>query len=409
MEGDTISTILDSWPYIKQACERFPYLEGCLTESIIDNCLTFKQMYNPFSYSSHSTLGLIYHGANFICQDGYDAIKNSVMCATKHCKINQKNCSTIETSINKCSDKTKKICDHQKYNIFHLFLRLRECSKAPNCHFCKQANEDLYGILDRWFKKGSNRYGIKELKNKIENLQSLNEEIQLTALKEIHNDLSEIRPQIKIYIEMGIVPVLIQCLDSFNTSIQFEAISCLQKLGNSKIDHVEAIIDTGTLPQLVHRILTTESDEISGKIIEFFAILITIKPNLHEYYKDLKIVEPLLLSIFPETASKKIKTKIATILASISHENDWAPTLETRNTVEDLFPLLTELVNHHESEVLIDIIEGYIGYKQQKDDVKIYVTFEVFETLINFLGQNDSILETLIFQVLEFIKGKNLI
>lgn len=71
-EGDKYSVILNSWSYLKEACDKFGYLESCLGKEIIKECLNFQQFWNPFGSSSSATLGLLYHGAKFACQKGYD-------------------------------------------------------------------------------------------------------------------------------------------------------------------------------------------------------------------------------------------------------------------------------------------------------------------------------------------------
>ncbi|KAF6021163.1 KPNA3 [Bugula neritina] len=185
------------------------------------------------------------------------------------------------------------------------------------------------------------------------NAASSDPTIQLAAVQSARKLLSSDRnPPIDELIESGILPILVQCLDrDDNASLQFEAAWALTNIASGTSEQTRAVVECGAVV-LFLRLLSSPHQNVCEQAVWALGNIIGDGPQCRDYVIQLGVVDPLLKFISDEIPMTFLRN-VTWVIVNLCRNKEPPP---PSDTVQRLLPALCVLINHSDTNILVDTV-----------------------------------------------------
>lgn len=182
--------------------------------------------------------------------------------------------------------------------------------------------------------------------------QSPDPETQMTAVTQARKLLSSDKnPPIDDLITSGILPILVNCLNSTNAALQFEAAWALTNIASGTSDQTRAVVQAGAVPQFLE-LLKSENMNVCEQAVWALGNIIGDGPHFRDYCIELGIIGPLLKFVNPEIPIAFLRN-VTWVMVNLCRSKDPPP---PRHIVQALLPALAQLIHHHDTSILVDTV-----------------------------------------------------
>jgi hypothetical protein len=143
-------------------------------------------------------------------------------------------------------------------------------------------------------------YDRSNLQEIVTQAQSPDPEVQMLAVTQARKLLSSDRnPPIDDLISSGILPILVNCLESTNATLQFEAAWALTNIASGTSEQTRAVVQAGAVPHFL-KLLDSQNMNVCEQAVWALGNIIGDGPHFRDYCIELGIVQPLLKFVAPE-------------------------------------------------------------------------------------------------------------
>lgn len=228
----------------------------------------------------------------------------------------------------------------------------------------------------------------KSLDQLVVKAQSANMEEQLQAVSVARKILSRDKnPPIDELVRCGIVPVLVACLQSENSSIQFEAAWALTNIASGNSMQTRTVVEYGAVPLFI-QLLSSPHAYVCEQAVWALGNITGDGPVCRDYVISQGIIPPLLSFVNSETPITFLRN-VAWTLSNLCRNKDPPPPFES---VCMCLPALVELVQHQDNEVKVDACWALSFLADGKTkQIQVVVESSVIPRLIPLLEQSDKI------------------
>nr|CAD2175753.1 unnamed protein product [Meloidogyne enterolobii] len=134
----------------------------------------------------------------------------------------------------------------------------------------------------------------------VEQAQSPDPEVRMWAVTQARKLLlSDRNPPIDDLISSGILPILVNCLESTNSTLQFEAAWALTNIASGTSEQTRAVVRAGAVPHFF-KLLDSQNMNVCEQAIWALGNIIGDGPHFKDYCIEMGIVQPLLKFVAPE-------------------------------------------------------------------------------------------------------------
>ncbi|XP_046736857.1 importin subunit alpha-3 isoform X1 [Diprion similis] len=176
---------------------------------------------------------------------------------------------------------------------------------------------------------------------------------QLIAVQSARKLLSSDRnPPIDALIDSGILPILVHCLDRHDhPSLQFEAAWALTNIASGTSAQTQAVVKAGAVP-LFLRLLLSSQQNVCEQAVWALGNIIGDGPALRDYVINLGVVPPLLTFIKPDIPITFLRN-VTWVIVNLCRNKDPPPPV---GTIKDILPALNVLILHTDINILVDTV-----------------------------------------------------
>uniref|UniRef100_A0AC34RSE6 AMP-dependent synthetase/ligase domain-containing protein n=1 Tax=Panagrolaimus sp. JU765 TaxID=591449 RepID=A0AC34RSE6_9BILA len=234
-------------------------------------------------------------------------------------------------------------------------------------------------------------YDKQELHSIVSQARSSNPKTQMVAVTKARELLSSDKiPSIDDLIEIGIVPILVQCLASPNASLQFEAVWALTNITAKTSEQTQAVVQAGAVPHFL-KLLRSPDLKVREQAIWALGNIIGDGPHFRDYCIQLGIVEQLLKCAAPEISLNFLRN-VTWVMTNLCRNKD--PSL-SRETITALLPALAVLIHREDTEILIDTVRA-LSYLTDgnNEHIQLVIDCGVVKNLVDLLGHSEVKVQT---------------
>uniref|UniRef100_A0A7E4UX46 Importin subunit alpha n=1 Tax=Panagrellus redivivus TaxID=6233 RepID=A0A7E4UX46_PANRE len=221
--------------------------------------------------------------------------------------------------------------------------------------------------------------------------KSDNPEIQMTAVTQARKLLSSDRnPPIDDLITSGILPILVECLRSTNTNLQFEAAWALTNIASGTSSQTQAVVHAGAVPYFLE-LLRSPNINVCEQAVWALGNIIGDGPHFRDYCIQLGIVEPLLKFVTPEIPLNFLRN-VTWVMVNLCRSKDPPP---SREIVCSLLPALSVLIHHHDVNILVDTVWA-LSYLTDggNEQIQLVIESSVVKDLVPLLDHSEVKVQT---------------
>ncbi|XP_067949346.1 importin subunit alpha-3-like [Watersipora subatra] len=192
-----------------------------------------------------------------------------------------------------------------------------------------------------------------QLSDIVMNASSDDPSVQLAAVQSARKLLSSDRnPPIDELIASGILPILVACLNKDdNASLQFEAAWALTNIASGTSEQTRAVVECGAVT-LFLRLLYSPHQNVCEQAVWALGNIIGDGPQCRDYVIQLGVVEPLLKFI-NDAIPMTFLRNVTWVIVNLCRNKEPPPPIET---VTRLLPALCVLINHSDTNILVDTV-----------------------------------------------------
>uniref|UniRef100_A0A915NMG2 Importin subunit alpha n=1 Tax=Meloidogyne floridensis TaxID=298350 RepID=A0A915NMG2_9BILA len=248
-------------------------------------------------------------------------------------------------------------------------------------------------------------YDRTNLQEIVEQAQSPDPEVQMLAVTQARKLLSSDRnPPIDDLISSGILPILVNCLESTNSTLQFEAAWALTNIASGTSEQTRAVVQAGAVPHFL-KLLDSQNMNVCEQAVWALGNIIGDGPHFRDYCIELGIVQPLLKFVAPEIPLNFLRnvrkeffdgkgdvvkeclpvTKQGSlVMVNLCRSKDPPP---NRQIVQMLLPALAMLIHHQDTSILVDTVWA-LSYLTDggNDQIQLVIDSGVVQFLVPLLA-----------------------
>jgi len=230
------------------------------------------------------------------------------------------------------------------------------------------------------------------LESIVEKAQSPDHATQLAAVQAARKLLSSDRhPPIDALILSGILPVLVNCLQSTdNPSLQFEAAWALTNIASGTSQQTQAVVAAGAVP-LFLQLLNSPHQNVCEQAVWALGNIIGDGPALRDYVIQLGVVQPLLTFISPEIPISFLRN-VTWVVVNLCRNKDPPPPVAT---IKEILPALSMLIHHTDINILVDTVWA-ISYLTDggNEQIQMVIDIGVVAKLVPLLSHREVKVQT---------------
>uniref|UniRef100_A0AC34F2V1 Uncharacterized protein n=1 Tax=Panagrolaimus sp. ES5 TaxID=591445 RepID=A0AC34F2V1_9BILA len=184
-------------------------------------------------------------------------------------------------------------------------------------------------------------------KELVEEIQSWDLESQLSAVTNIRKLLSaETKPPINAFINVGVVPPLVQCLSSTNQELQHEAAWCLTNIASGNVEQTKHVVEAGAVPYFI-KILNDGNNKLCEQVLWGLANISTDNNHRELLFEKEIILE--FKQLLNSNLSNNALKEVAQIIVNLSETKIF---IKDFQKTADFLSLILKLLQSDEDEVL---------------------------------------------------------
>jgi len=234
-------------------------------------------------------------------------------------------------------------------------------------------------------------YDMQQLHQIVAQAQSPDPETQMLAVTQARKLLSSDRnPPIDDLIDSGILPILVECLRSTNSSLQFEAAWALTNIASGTSEQTQAVVQAGAVPYFLE-LLRSPNLNVCEQAVWALGNIIGDGPHFRDYCIQLGIVEPLLKFVAPEIPLNFLRN-VTWVMVNLCRSKDPPP---SREIVLALLPALAVLIHHQDTSILVDTVWA-LSYLTDggNEQIQLVIDSGVVKSLVELLGHQEVKVQT---------------
>lgn len=220
---------------------------------------------------------------------------------------------------------------------------------------------------------------------------SSNIAVQLNAVQSARKLLSSDRnPPIDALIESGILPILVNCLCSEASALQFEAAWALTNIASGSSEQTQAVVNAGAVP-LFLQLLLSPYQNVCEQAVWALGNIIGDGPALRDHVIKLGVVQPLLSFVKPDIPITFLRN-VTWVIVNLCRNKDPAPPAPT---ICDILPALNVLIHHTDLNILVDTVWA-ISYLTDGGNMQIQMVIDsgVVSKLVPLLSHKEVKVQT---------------
>uniref|UniRef100_A0A914H1U1 Importin subunit alpha n=1 Tax=Globodera rostochiensis TaxID=31243 RepID=A0A914H1U1_GLORO len=234
-------------------------------------------------------------------------------------------------------------------------------------------------------------YDRSNLQEIVVQAQSTDPEVQMLAVTQARKLLSSDRnPPIDDLISSGILPILVNCLESANATLQFEAAWALTNIASGTSDQTRAVVQAGAVPHFL-KLLESPNMNVCEQAVWALGNIIGDGPHFRDYCIELGIVQPLLKFVAPDIPLNFLRN-VTWVMVNLCRSKDPPP---NRQIVQMLLPMLAVLIHHQDTSILVDTVWA-LSYLTDggNDQIQLVIDSAVVQYLVPLLGHPEVKVQT---------------
>uniref|UniRef100_A0A183BSF0 Importin subunit alpha n=1 Tax=Globodera pallida TaxID=36090 RepID=A0A183BSF0_GLOPA len=234
-------------------------------------------------------------------------------------------------------------------------------------------------------------YDRSNLQEIVVQAQSADPEVQMLAVTQARKLLSSDRnPPIDDLISSGILPILVNCLESANATLQFEAAWALTNIASGTSDQTRAVVQAGAVPHFL-KLLESPNMNVCEQAVWALGNIIGDGPHFRDYCIELGIVQPLLKFVAPDIPLNFLRN-VTWVMVNLCRSKDPPP---NRQIVQMLLPMLAVLIHHQDTSILVDTVWA-LSYLTDggNDQIQLVIDSAVVQYLVPLLGHPEVKVQT---------------
>lgn len=220
---------------------------------------------------------------------------------------------------------------------------------------------------------------------------SMDPTVQLAAVQSARKLLSSDRnPPIDALIHTGILPILVNCLLSPDSVLQFEAAWALTNIASGSSAQTQAVVEAGAVP-LFLQLLLSPHHNVCEQAVWALGNIIGDGPVLRDLVISLGVVPPLLTFIKPEIPITFLRN-VTWVIVNLCRNKDPPPPADT---IRELLPALNLLIHHTDINILVDTVWA-LSYLTDGGNTQIQMVIDsgVIPKLIPLLSHKEVKVQT---------------
>jgi hypothetical protein len=234
-------------------------------------------------------------------------------------------------------------------------------------------------------------YDRSNLQEIVTQAQSPDPEVQMLAVTQARKLLSSDRnPPIDDLISSGILPILVNCLESTNATLQFEAAWALTNIASGTSEQTRAVVQAGAVPHFL-KLLDSQNMNVCEQAVWALGNIIGDGPHFRDYCIELGIVQPLLKFVAPEIPLNFLRN-VTWVMVNLCRSKDPPP---NRQIVQMLLPALAMLIHHQDTSILVDTVWA-LSYLTDggNDQIQLVIDSGVVQYLVPLLATSEVKVQT---------------
>uniref|UniRef100_A0A183CCK3 Importin subunit alpha n=1 Tax=Globodera pallida TaxID=36090 RepID=A0A183CCK3_GLOPA len=225
-------------------------------------------------------------------------------------------------------------------------------------------------------------YDRSNLQKIVLQAQSTDPEVQMLAVTQARKLLSSGHNMpIDDLISSGILPIFVNCLQSANATLQFEAAWALTNIASGTSDQTYAVVQADAVPPFL-KLLESPNMNVCEQAMWALGNIIGDGPNFRDYCIELGIVQPLLKFVASDIPLNFLRN-VTWVMANLC-QFTLPPNLQI---VQMLLPMLVVLIQNQDTDILVGTVRA-LSYLTDggNDQIQLVINSAVVQYLVPLLG-----------------------
>jgi len=240
--------------------------------------------------------------------------------------------------------------------------------------------------------ENTNIFQDASLQSIVENAAQGDPPTKLCAVQAARKLLSRDKnPPIDSLIQSGILPILVDCLQSDDhAALQFEAAWALTNIASGKSQQTQAVVQAGAVGHFT-QLLQSKHQNVCEQAVWALGNIIGDGPVLRDFVIKHGVVAPLLTFIDPNVPLTFLRN-VTWVIVNLCRNKEPPPPMET---IQQLLPALGVLIHHSDLDILVDSVWA-LSYLTDcgNEYIESVLQVGVVPKLISFLPHSEIRLQT---------------